>query len=487
MYRPKFEYKLLIGICLIIGLCQLKLQAQIVIGQPNLGFSQACANDTFNTFSASFIFSPEANVNPSNQFIVELSNADGDFTDPIILFASDPGSITVSPGNVNFSLPEDTAGENYRIRIRSTAPVASSTPSVPFAAYFKIQDSPFTINNLVETAAFCAGGSYLLTIDNPGNNNNDSPLNYPSLTFYWYRETGPTTSEFVAEGPILEVSTEGTFFVETNYGSCTSDSFSNRVTITEVNSGEAEAGISSSLGNPYCPEQGLTTLSTLGGLSYQWFKDGVLIPDATSQMYQTNESGTFSVQVDLGDCSASGAIVLESELFEGSINVDEVNMIEEGTSLDVIVTTNANAPVYEWYFNNILIDAATDDNYTVSEYGDYKIIVSETLGCQGSRTFAFELREAIEQFPDVPNIPNVVSPNGDGINDTWQIPLIYASGSNANVKIMSNRGEILVNTNDYQNNWPAGNLNLTAINQVYYYIITTTTFETRKGSITIIR
>ena len=37
-----------------------------------------------------------------------------------------------------------------------------------------------------------------------------------------------TTSVFVAEGPTLAVSEEGTYFVETNYGTCTSNSFSNK-------------------------------------------------------------------------------------------------------------------------------------------------------------------------------------------------------------------------------------------------------------------
>lgn len=486
MYQKRLKHILILVLYLISGLCQYNLYAQLVIGQPNLGFSQACANESFNTFSASFIFSPESNITGSNQFILELSDADGDFTNTIEIYSSNEGEVTTSPATVSFSLPTDTSGENYRIRIKSTDPVATSTGSAPFAAYYKIQDSPFTINNLVDTAAFCSGGAYLLTIDNPGTGNNDSPLNYPSLTFNWFRETGPTTSVFVAEGPTLEVSTPGTYFVETNYGTCTSDSFSNRVTVSEVNSGEAEAGISSSLGNPFCPDQGATTLSTIGGNNYQWFKDGEIIPEATSQMYETTESGTYSVQVDLGDCSASGSITLESELFDGEINVEETNAIEEGESLFVMVNSTAISPIYEWYFNNTLINDAISDSYDVTEFGNYKVIVTETIGCEGSREFIFEVTEEIDPFPDVANIPNVISPNGDGINDTWQIPQQYVTGTNTEVIIMTNRGEIVLKTNDYQNNWPETDLNLTSFNQVYYYVITSNN-DVKKGSITVVR
>ncbi|WP_299362116.1 gliding motility-associated C-terminal domain-containing protein [Winogradskyella sp.] len=469
-------------------LSQEQAYSQMVIGQPNLGFSQACASDSFNSFSATFVFSPESAVNASNQFTVELSDADGDFSDPVIVYTSSPGWITTSPATVDFPIPETTTGENFRIRIKSSSPAATSSASVAFAAYYKLQDSPFTINNLVSTGAFCTGGSYLLTIDNPGTGNNDSPLNYPSLTFNWYKETSETTAVFVAQGSTLSVNEEGTYFVETNYGTCTSNSFSNRVTISEVSiSGDADATIASSLGNPYCPEQGLTTLSTIGGNSYQWFKDGVEIPDATGQMYQTDESGTFSVQVDLGECSASGSIELESELFESEINIEELNYLIEGETLTVTITNDAISPIFDWYLDDELIIGETENTLEATEFGDYEVVITETSGCNGSRVYQFTIEEGFDPFPDVPNIPNVISPNGDMINDTWILPLQYTSGTNTEVIILNEQGKVVFQTIDYQNNWPEGDLNLTSVNQLFYYIITTVEGEVKKGSITIVK
>ncbi len=481
--------KPLIMFCLVVAcFFQKQVYAQVVIGQPTLGFSQACASDSFNTFSTTFVFSPEAALDASNQFTIELSDAEGSFSNPVVVYTSSPGWIETSPATVDFSLPETTAGENYRIRVKSSAPVATSSASIPFAAYYKLQDSPFTINNLVSTGAYCTGGSYLLTIDNPGTGNNDSPLNYPSLTFNWFKEITETTSEFIAEGPSLSVSEEGTYFVETNYGTCTSNSFSNRVTISEASiSGEADATIASSLGNPYCPEQGLTTLSTIGGLSYQWFKDGVEIPNATNQLYQTDESGIFSVQVDLGECSASGSIELVSELFLSDINVQEVNYILEGESLMVTVTNNAVNPEFEWYLNDQLIIGENGNTLEATELGDYEVVISETTGCNASRMFQFTIEEGFDPFPDVPNIPNVISPNGDMINDTWILPLEYTSGTNTEVVILNEQGVVVFQTIDYQNNWPIDDLNLTSVNQLFYYIITTVEGEVKKGSITIVK
>lgn len=473
--------------CLLVLLMADRVHAQVIIGAPNLGFSQACASGSFNMYNATFVFSPPSALASTNQFRIEMSDATGSFAAPVVVFTSTAGAITTSPATVTFSVPTNSSGEGYKIRIKSTAPVATSSNSITFAAYYKSQDTPFTINNLVSTGAFCTGGSYLLTIDNPGSGENDSPLIYPSLTFNWFRETSATTSVFVSSGNTLTVSQAGTFFARTNYGTCTSNSFSNRVTISEAVSGQATASIVSSLGNPFCPEEGMTTLNTIGGNSYQWFKDGNLIPEATGQMYQTDESGEYSVQVNLGSCEASGSIILESEGFTASLNIFEENELELGEMLDVIATTTAESPIFEWFLNESLIAGATENSYSATQYGDYKLIISQTAGCEVSKELTFTINEPVDPFPEVDNIPNLISPNGDGINDTWTIPTQYVSGTETEVTILSNRGEVVFQTSDYQNNWPENQLELTNVNFVFYYIIKTRNGDEKKGSITIVK
>ena len=459
------------------------ISAQIVIGAPSLGFSQACASDSFNTYNVTFSFSPESALGAANQFIIELSDETGSFANPTIVFSSNSGAVTVSPATLSFSLPNTTSGEGFKIRIKSTAPVATSSNSIAFPAYFKIQDTPFSINNLVSTGAYCSGGSYLLTIDNPGYGSNDSPLQYPSLTFNWYKETSPTTSVFVATGSSLSVSEPGTYFVETNYGTCTSNSFSNRVTVTEATS-SATSSISSSLGNPYCSSQGSTTLSTIAGNSYQWYKDGTAITGATSQMYVTNEAATYSVTINLGSCVANASIDLQNNGFTSSIDVTDTNIINEGETLLVTVTTTANSPDFQWYLNESIISGANGNSFEVTEIGNYKVVVSQTSGCISSTEFLFNVTEP---FPDVANIPNLISPNGDGINDTWIIPQEYVNGTNTEVMILNSQGKMELRTNNYQNNWPENEIKFKDINPVYYYIITTQNKKTLKGSITVVK
>ncbi|TBN04666.1 gliding motility-associated C-terminal domain-containing protein [Hyunsoonleella flava] len=460
------------------------LKAQVVISKPNLGFTQACASSTFNSYDVTFSFSPEGNLGASNAFIIEFSDESGSFSNATTVYTSAAGSVTTSPATLSFSIPTETAGEGYKLRVKSTAPEATSSASNVFAAYYKIQDSPFTINNLIDTGVFCAGGSYLLTIDNPGDAMNDSPLQYPSLTFNWYKETSPTTSVFVASGESLEVNTEGTYFVETNYGTCTSDSFSNRVTVSEVTSGSTSSSISSSLGNPYCVTNGPTTLSAIKGTSYQWFKDGEAIAGATNQMYETNEAGKYDVRIDLDDCTASASINLINTDFTSEIDVDENNRLESGERLMVNVTTSATNPIFEWYLNDARISGADENSYEVTEQGNYKVKITQTEGCNATQEINFRVTEP---FPDVANIPNVITPNGDGINDTWVIPQEFVSGTNTEVTLISAQGKVVLRTNDYQNNWPESGLNFKDVNPVYYYIIKTSNQNIKKGSITVLK
>lgn len=459
--------------------------AQIVISKPNLGFSQACASPNFNTYNLNFTFSPITGISSSNQFVVELSDSEGSYDSSTIIYTSAAGEITASPATITFSMPIDVAAENYKLRIKSTSPVSTSANSNVFSAYYKAQDTPFSINNLISSAAFCSGGSYVLTIDNPGDENNDSPLQYPGLTFKWYKETSETTSVFVASGESLEVNEAGVYFCETDYGTCTSNSFSNRVSVSQAGS-STETDINSSKGNPFCPDEGTTTLTTISANSYQWFKDGSAISGANDQSYITDEPGEYTVNIDLGACNTSAKITLESEQFESSINVDDVNFMEDGEIISVEVTTDANNPTFEWYRNESIIPSATSHIYQADQNGNYKVVITQGSGCAATNEFAFRINNNDDVFPDVNLIPNVISPNGDNINDTWMIPLVYVSGTNTNVTIIDSNGKILLKTSDYQNNWPMDQLDFT-VNPVVYYIIEPSDGDIKKGSITVIR
>lgn len=453
------------------------------ISKPSFSFTQACASDNFNSYTVRVSFTHS--LQTSNQFIVELSDASGSFSSSTELSPS--VSIAGSTADLTFSFPTTVAGEAYKLRVKTTAPAATSSSSDAFPAYYLAYNTAFNINNLIETGIYCAGESYLLAIDD-GPESDDSPLDYPSLTYNWYREVTQTTSVFVESGPSLTVTSPGTYFAEIEYGACSSSIYSsNRVIVSEAAAGAANSDIVSSLGNPFCSSSGPTILSSVSGDSYQWYKNGVEIDGATSQTYETDESGTFSVSIGSGVCVITSSIDLASNDFNSSIDVLDVNVLDEGETLTATITTEANSPEFEWYFNDTLITEATTNSFTVSQIGSYRVLVRQTLGCLSSDEFLFTIQEPVDLFPDIAIIPNIVSPNGDGSNDTWMIPQEFVTGTNTEVMIFSAQGEVVFQTNDYQNDWPQDTLSFKDVNPVYYYILTRQDKVLKRGTITVIR
>ena len=458
------------------------VQAQFIINRPSLGFTRICANRDFNAFEVSFSFNPAGSLSTSNQFTIELSNGAGDFSAPLVLSSTEkPNTATPSTRTFIFAVPTTTAGENFRLRIKSTAPAAVSSTSNAFAAYYKLQDTQFSINNFNENATYCRGGSYTLTIDNPGTGANDSPLKYPSLTYKWFKEPSLVP---IATTPSLTVNAPGRYYVETNYGTCTSDSYSNRVNVVE--SSDAVVALTSSKGNPFCASEGPTVLRAQQGNSYQWFLNNVAIAGATSREYSTSSAGNYSVRVDFGGCSSTGVIVLENVPFTNTLNVNASTIINEGASQQVVATTSASNATFEWFLNGTLIPSATTNTFTATQEGNYSVKITQTTGCIATVELPFEIKYPFAD-PNVVLIPNVISPNNDGINDTWMIPQQYISGTNTSVVVLNARGEVVVNTTDYQNNWPENQLDFNAVNPVFYYIITSQDNTVKKGSITVIR
>ena len=79
-------------------------------------WDKACASSSFNDYWVNFTWSPPL-VNGDNEFILELSNASGSFASPVEL-ARDATKNTNFDYYIQFSLPSDTRGEGYKMRVR---------------------------------------------------------------------------------------------------------------------------------------------------------------------------------------------------------------------------------------------------------------------------------------------------------------------------------------------------------------------------------
>ncbi|TPG44716.1 gliding motility protein SprC [Flavobacterium pectinovorum] len=450
-----------------------------------LAFDRICADNT-TQYNATFTYSgfPAGTV-----FVVELST--NNFTTIVTANTIDVSDPAVNQKTIRFNVPSDLPGsDTYSLRVSTTgfssAKFVSFGLKTSFPIYYKAHDKQYTINNFNGTATFCAGGSILLTID-PDTTTppNDSPLKYPFLTYNWYKDNGvstPPTLMAGATGPSYKVTAVGVYYVETNYGTCTSESYSNRVTVSSSGAGSAVT-IDSSLGNPFCSSADGTilTATSTSGNSYVWKKDNVVINGATTRSIKATDPGIYTVDVDFGGCTASGTIDLKSNGFNASIDVADVYKLKDGEILDVNIITDAINPKIEWFLNGNVIQGATGTNYKVATIGNYKAVISQSLGCVVTKEFPFKITSEIEAVTGV--IPNILKLSG--INPYWNIPDIYKNDT-TKVIIISSNGDKVLDVVNYQGDWPQTAIDFKNVNPVYYYVIQSDTGE-KKGSITVIK
>lgn len=456
-----------------------------VINPQKLPFVKICAQSDFNTFDANFKFSGFPAL---TTFAVQLSDETGSFVSPIATTTIKTVDFSASEKIISFSIPTSLKGsETYKLRVISSTGVTSGDFNSfdlksSFPVYFKPYSQSFFINDQKSNVSICSGGSVNLTIDNPTSGiPSSSPANYPNLLYKWFKNnvliSGQTSST-------LSVNANGVYYVEIDYGSCSDVNFRSQDVIVSTSSGSAVT-ISSSLSNPFCSSTGPTTLTATSGNSYVWRKDNVIISGAINQTYQTTLEGIYSVDVDFGGCKSTGSINLQKYTTTNSINVPAIIFLGEGETQSIIVTTNAVNPIYNWYLNGFVINGATSNSYVVNTKGDYKVAITQSTGCSITDEISFTINTISDS--NALKIPNLISPNGDGINDVWTLPLEYISGSDTEVILMNSYGDIVLQTRNYINNWPESEINFKSINPVYYYIITTQAGKVKKGSITLVK
>lgn len=462
----------------IIFCTKMNTYAQTIVPQSFNGLEKLCAGSGFNEFNITFSY---VDFPAGTTFVVELS--DGVQT---YIITGIPTDISATQQAIKFAVPANLVGSDvYGIRVKSSTGVFSpkfknSLGSTSFGAYYKEYEASFFINNRNDVAMICSGSSLTLSISNdtPGVPSS-SPVNYSKIKYKWYKDdvliSGQSSSS-------LLVNTTGKYYAEIDYGQCSDVNFSsNRVNVTSSSSGSGVT-ISSSLGNPFCSNGTGTVLTATAGNSYKWFKDGKEISGVTTRTYTTNESGTYSVDVDFGGCKATGKIDLSSNGFNASIDVADTVELQQGETINVSVTTDATTPSYEWFLNDNPITGATSNTYLVAAVGNYKVKISQASGCIATKEFLFKVTGPA---PPATVIPNIVSLSGS--YPYWNIPDAYKTAS-TKVIIISSNGEIMFD--DVGSNYdPQVNSfikDFKNVNPVYYYVIQSDTGE-KKGSITVIK
>ncbi|VAW17700.1 FIG00653327: hypothetical protein [hydrothermal vent metagenome] len=229
----------------------------------------------------------------------------------------------------------------------------------------------------------------------------------------------------------------------------------------------------------YCNATNTITLSTttdLANENFSWEMNGASV-NLTDSSLNVTGPGTYRLVIDKNGCSLiSNEIIittLDPDLI--TLDIDGDVVFPEGSSKTV---TASGGTAYQWFDvdNNLLSNSSS---ITFTEEGAY-LLIATIDNCEISKQITVV-------YLDLFNVPNVITPNGDGANDQWVVPNSYSNKQDVNVIIYNDSGVELINEMGYQNNWPQSSMSFPKQNMVFYYVIKNATKTLKQGTITVIR
>jgi gliding motility-associated-like protein len=157
--------------------------------------------------------------------------------------------------------------------------------------------------------------------------------------------------------------------------------------------------------------------------------------------------------------------------------------VSAGTNL----TLNASGGIiYQWSPGQYLSNSNVSNpvlNVPVAGVYNYVVTITDAQGCSGTEDITVTVLPS-----DRLVIPDLITPNGDGMNDVWELDFLQ-NLTDYRVKIYSRGGILVWNTELYQNDWNGTHFQNGKIlpDGTYYYLIQLSDGTEFKGPVTIKR
>jgi gliding motility-associated-like protein len=181
---------------------------------------------------------------------------------------------------------------------------------------------------------------------------------------------------------------------------------------------------------------------------------------------------------DANGCTANGTPIVVGQdagpIADFSISSTIVSPGEIVTFIDA--STGGPIQSYSWVVDTTHVGTGTSATYSSEVEGSYTVtltIVSQQ-GCIDSVTKTFQI------FGEL-HIPNIITVNGDGVNDEFYIRNLKP---NSQLLIVNRWGNPVLETEDYQNNWNGRDKVGTLLEEgVYFYRLITPDGKIAQGNV----
>ncbi|WGH75879.1 gliding motility-associated C-terminal domain-containing protein [Tenacibaculum tangerinum] len=296
-----------------------------------------------------------------------------------------------------------------------------------------------------------------------------------ALNYQWNKDGNPISGETNEELALNSYLDSGLYTLRVSvFGA---EGVSNELEIQLV---EVPEVTSSSNSNSLCAGSSITYTinNVIAGYTYQWIKDGTEdVTPADPQVLEVTAAGTYVLNYAGYGCDneLNPIVVVPFDDSAVTITPSEIVVLESGSSATIVAS---GGEAYQWYqgedTSGVLL--STTEELTVTALGFYTVFV-QVGNCSVIRTI-----EVVEPDGQI-IVPNIVSPNQDGANDTWKLSNTYAYQPNVEVILYNSNGREILKTTDYKNDWPMESL---GNQKIFYYKIIKDEKLIKAGTISVI-
>ncbi len=314
-------------------------------------------------------------------------------------------------------------------------------------------------------------------------------------TFEW--DFGDGTSVSIDANPSHTYANSGIYDVQLHVGKyiCENDTTA-QLTIDPLPSPDFDADITSGCLPVDVIFSDLST-DVQAGAGYEWnFGDGVINNDKRNTAHSYTQAGSFDVSLTISNTLRCAETMNKPGWIQANPNPianfeanPHITTLDTPTiNFDDLSLSDSTIDTYEWVFGDGDSNADNGNtSHTYTQAGEYTVDLRvETInGCWDTTSIDVALTEEVKLF-----IPNAFTPNGDGINDVFEIkgtPI-----TDFNLYIYDRWGGLIWSTHNYETQWDGttkeGNIVLSG---TYVYQISGTDFKRQplsfKGTVTVIR
>jgi hypothetical protein len=131
----------------------------------------------------------------------------------------------------------------------------------------------------------------------------------------------------------------------------------------------------------------LLNANTGTGLSYEWLRNGVIIPGALQADYSATEAGLYKVIIGFQNCISSDSVLLTLGENPPNFQISYLGSTTFCEGGDVLLeSVNVSGYTYQWLLNGQDIPQSNYISFSVDSSGLYSLEVTNPDGCQASST-----------------------------------------------------------------------------------------------------